>query len=225
MKRPIPGAQILVFCGLLLLPGCVGLPNLTASSDVAQGELPPKDAAQVCLSVAAMEESKGHSAEAIDQYEKARLYDPSLKDIGRHLAVLYDRMGKAEAALKEYRRALEASPRDADLHNDLGYFYYQRGKWAEAETSFRASLALGEDNPRAWNNLGMTLAQERRYEDSLAAFLKAVGPADAYCNLGFVYMTQGNREEARRAYRQALEQDSTLEVARAALAKLEDAQN
>ena len=210
-----------MFClGILLQPGCAGLHELMALPDLGQHELPPKEAGKVCLSVASLEESKGHPVEAIAHYEKARRYDPSLKEISRHLALLYDRTGNTEAALSEYRRAIEASPRDPDVHNDLGYFFYQRGKWSDAEASFRAALALKVDHRRAWNNLGMTLAQEHSYDESLRAFMKAVAPAEAYCNLGFVCMTQGNRQDAIRAYHLALEQDSG-EMAKAALAKLE----
>ncbi len=221
MKRWIPGRLLMLCLGLALQPGCSTFQDLMALPDLGQHELPPKEAGRVCFSVASLEETQGHPAEAIAHYEKARRYDPSLHDVSRHLAVLYDRMGNAEAALTEYRRAIEANPRDADLHNDLGYFYYQRGKWSEAEGSFRAALAINAEHRRAWNNLGMTLAQEHNYDESLAAFMKAVNAADAYCNLGFVYMTQGNHEEASRAYRLALEVEPGLELAQSALARLE----
>jgi tetratricopeptide (TPR) repeat protein len=55
----------------------------------------------------------------------------------------------------------------------------------------------------------------------LAAFEQAVGPGEALVNLAFVYQTQGKREEAKQAYRKALELQPDLDLARRALAKLE----
>jgi Tfp pilus assembly protein PilF len=222
MKNATCGGPFVLALALLAPSGCVLDWDGTALPDLGQHELPPKKAAQVCLAVAELEEKEGREADAIAQYQKARQFDPSLRSVGRRLAVLYDRTGDADHALAEYRRAIDDNPRDGDLHNDLGYFYYQRGAWAEAERTFRAALALRPDYARAWNNLGMTLAQQQRYEESLAAFQKVVSPANAYCNLGFILMTQGKHAEAKQAYEKALQKDPSLKVAQDALASLQE---
>src|SRR6185369_9509476 len=110
----------------------------------------------------------------------------------------------------------------ADLLNDLGYCYYSRGKWTDAETTLRKAVTANPQHQRAWVNLGMTLAQMERYQESFEAFTHAVPAAQAHCNLAFILTTQGKRDDAKQAYRLALNFDPGLTLARAALQKLEN---
>jgi tetratricopeptide (TPR) repeat protein len=224
-----------ILMGLVCLGVPVGCQNLdigdafqasaggSAGPGKDQVELPPDKTAQVCRATAERLEKAGKDAEAIILYEKARKADPRMKNIYRRLAVLYDRQGDFSKALHEYEEALKLTPHDPDLHNDVGYAYYCRGRWQEAESHLRQAVAVDPQHARAWINLGMTLGQEERYGESLEAFTKAVSPAQAKCNLAFTYTTQGKREEAKEAYRKALQLEPSLAIARAALAKLEKA--
>ena len=184
-------------------------------------ELPPTETARVCLATADALFAKGQDREAAALYEKARQADPHQKQVCRRLAVLYDRLGDFPAAEAEYRKALALYPRSADVRNDLGYSYYCRGDWAGAEKYLREALALDARHPRAAINLGLALAQQGNTDAALRAFSRAVSPAQAQANLAFVLTAQGKREEARAAYRQALQLDPGLALARDALAKLD----
>jgi Tfp pilus assembly protein PilF len=42
-------------------------------------------------------------------------------------------------------------------------------------------------------------------EQALALFQKTLGPAAAWNNLGYILMTQGKKEQAEKAFRQALD--------------------
>jgi Tfp pilus assembly protein PilF len=192
------------------------------SSEAANRELPNRDQAKINVNLAEGMEKNGHPVEAIALYEKARQLDPKLQGkVSAHLAVLYDQLGDARRALSEYQEALKANPRDADLWNAYGYYYYTRGNWTEAETQLRQALAINAKHTRALTNLGMTLGQQQRYEESLETFAKATGRASACSNLAFILTTQGKRDEAKKYYREALQLDPTLAIARLALAKLE----
>jgi Tfp pilus assembly protein PilF len=185
-------------------------------------ELPPDEAGRVCLATAEAEAKGGHYPEAVSLYEKACQGNPHLRpQVTRRLATLYGLQGNLAQAQEAYLQALQAAPKDADLLNDLGYTYYSRGDWAEAEKTLRQALSVNPQHQRAWINLGLSLGQQQRYEESLEAFSKAVGPGQAQCNLAFVYSTQGKRDEARVAYRKALDLDGSLTLAQAALEKLE----
>jgi Tfp pilus assembly protein PilF len=226
-------------CGLILvvaLPltatGCVSLlPRVgeaaangaPAGAPAKEGDLPPAKAVALCLQLAGNLERTGHLREAAVQLERARAHNPKL-DVGHRLAVLYDRAGEFARAEAEFQRALAERPGDAGLLNDLGYCYYNQGNWAEAERHFRLALEVKADHPRAWVNLGMTLGMQGRHDEGLEAFQKVVSPADAYSNLAFLLMTQGKRDQAKQAYRRALELDPSKKLARAALAKLEEAE-
>jgi tetratricopeptide (TPR) repeat protein len=235
----------------LTAPETLKVPTTAANSSPgmsSQLELPPKKSAEVCLATAEalekaaqkyeeqgnLEKAAQHEPEANHQYEKARqseleaiaLYEKARqhganKQVARRLAALYDKQADYARAMEEYQKLLKHAPKDADLLNDVGYCYYNQGKWTEAEKYLRQALAVNDKLARAWVNLGMTLAQEQRTEQALEAFTKVVTPAQARCNLAFIWMTQGKLELAKAAYRQALAQEPNLSIARAALAKLE----
>ena len=92
---------------------------------------------------------------------------------------------------------------------------------AQAEENLRKALTVDPKHGRAWMNLGLALGQQKKYEESLEAFEKAVRPAEARCNLAFVMSTQGKTDQARELYHEALKLDPGLKLARQALAKLD----
>ena len=96
--------------------------------------LPPKECAEICLTIGTELEKGGYLADAAIQYEKVRKLDPKTQVVGRRLAVLYDQLGEERRALTEYDDALKRTPKDADLLNDYGYFHYSRGRWQPAAT-------------------------------------------------------------------------------------------
>jgi Tfp pilus assembly protein PilF len=233
----MPGRRNRWVVGLVLvaLPqaGCLGVkgalapepPPLTGPSAAAEPKpekaLPPEKSAELCLSIGDTMRQSGHLAEAVVQYEQARQYNPKLTAATHRLALVRDELGEHAAALAEFQRALKEKPHDPDLLNDYGYSHYCERNWAEAEAQFRAALRAAPKHERAWVNLGMALGQQGRAEESLAAFAKVVPPAAAHCNLGYIFLTQGKKEEAREQYLQALEIDGACPMAQAVLARLD----
>lgn len=230
--RPYRFALAQLLAGLIVgVSGCASfwdskqsensLPSLGVSGRPAP-ELPPSESAKVCLATAEALEKGGKDREAIGLYEKARAINPGLKHVSRRLAVLYDRTLQHDKAKAEFDRVLAQYPNDADVLTDLGYGYYSRGLWSEAEKYLRQAVNADPKHARAWTNLAMTLGQRERYDEAMAAFQKAVNPAQAWCNLAFIYTTQGKREEAKNCYRQALSLEPGLQLARIALTRLEN---
>jgi Tfp pilus assembly protein PilF len=209
---------------VLLQPGCVLFDTSRVTGPKPPREptmLPATESARACQTVAESLARQGHLDQAIEQLLKAREFDPKA-DVCPALARLYAKKGLDKLARDEFTQALQAHPQDSDLWNDLGYdLHYQRGNWAEAEQNFRKATEVAPKNARAWVNLGLALGQQGKYPEALAAFEKAVRPAEARCNLAFVLWTQGKRDQARELYREALEMDPGLELARAALARME----
>lgn len=186
-----------------------------------KAELSNAEQVKLCMTTAETLERGGKYAEAIGLYLRARELDARSDRPTRRLAVLYDRIGKFDQAQEEYERALRKTPEDANLCNDLGYSYYNRGQWRESEKYLRKAVALNPKHATAWNNLGMVLAQEEAYGEALEAFAKVVSPARAKCNVAFILTTQGKREQAKQTYREALALEPGLQLAHAALGKLE----
>lgn len=221
----------------LLATGCVHRPGAatawpeTKSTSLSTGmpkeaqDLAPNVSANLCMSMAESLEKEGKESDALVYYEKARQLSPALNDrASRRLAILYDRHDQQAKAMAEFQELLKKHPKDSTLLNDIGYSYVNRGQWAEAETFLRRAIAADKENKRAWINLGLALSQQGKYTEGLEAFAKAVTPAEAHANLGFVLATQnGKRAEAIQAYHQALVLEPMLPVAREALARLEAA--
>ena len=204
-------------------PHTASKPMSTESEVHSTTELPSKDTASLAMKMAESLEAKDNrEADAIAYYERARKISPELNDrCSRRLAVLYDKVDNQSQALIEFQELVQMHPKDSNLHADLGYSYYNRGQWNEAEQQLRKAVTLDKSNKRAWVNLGLTLAQQGRYDESLQASQNAVGPAEAFANLGFVLTSQQKIEEAKVAYRKALEYEPTLKKAQLPLAKLE----
>jgi len=193
------------------------------SSSKAPQELEPKAASQACLAAAGEMEKAGQTEEAIRLYEKARGDFPKLSaTIGRRLAILHDKAGDFTKATNEYEIALKATPNDADLLSDLGYSYYCRADWASAEKYLRMATKADSTHKRAWMNLGMVLAAKGSWQESYDTFLMAVAPGEAHCNVAFCMASQGLYDDAKSQYRQAIDIDPALQMARVALGKLEN---
>lgn len=230
-KRLVLGSGILC---LVFLGGChtttgqtalvTPLTSTTSSAKAGEKEpeLPISDGAKLCFATAESLEAGGKPAEAIRLYDKARHLDARLApEATRRLAVLFDRSGEFDKALNEYQRGLQENPKDAKLLNSLGYGYYCRGEWAAAEANLRKAVAADPKFAGAWNNLGMTLAQQSKYDESLAAFGNAVTQAQAHCNLAFIQATQAKIAEAKQHYQIALQLEPGLQIARLALQRLD----
>ena len=135
------------------------------------GELPPKEAARACLVAAEEMQNNGHTQQAILLYEKARNYDPSLKSVSHHLAVLYDAQGDSARSLAEYNKAMASDPKNPNLLSDFGYYYYERGNFSEAERWLRRALTIDPNHQKALSNLGLALGGTGTVWRELRGFL------------------------------------------------------
>jgi Tfp pilus assembly protein PilF len=210
-----------VFLAVLISqPGCLFMQLSTDTKPIEPDRLQNKESATLCVSVADSLVTRGHHKEAIGQLQLARRFDSGL-DVSVKLARLHAKLGNDTEALNEFDLALKARPTDAALWNDIGYYQYERGNWVEAEKALRKAVEIDGKLTRGWINLGMTLGQKGEYPQSLEAFEQAVRPAEARCNLAFIAMTQGKKEEARALYQEAAQLDPGLKAARAGLARLD----
>src|SRR3569832_273936 len=96
------------------------------------------------------------------------------------------------------------------------------GRHADAENSFRRAAGLQQTDPLIRTQLGEALSNQRKLDEARAEFEKALKTnprfAPALAGLGTVERSTGRFTQAERAYRQALEIDSTLPAALIGLA-------
>ena len=94
---------------------------------------------------------------------------------------------------------------------------------ADAENWYRKALAVAPNHASALSNLAIVLGHQRRYQESIEMFTRVVGPAAAYSNVGVLMTEQGDREQARDAFMQAMRLDKTLKQPQAFLAYFDHA--
>jgi Flp pilus assembly protein TadD len=186
-----------------------------------------------------MEMGRGHEAQgqleaaavdyvrAIESLEKPGRRHGSAHELAgqkatahRKLAVVLDRLGRFAESDVHYKAALKAAPDDPKVWNNAGYSLYVQGRWEESERALRTAARLAPDDPTVATNLGLALAAQQKVDEALKVLARAVGPAAARANIGFVLAATGRRAEAVTQYRLALDLQPKLPEAEAALARL-----
>jgi eukaryotic-like serine/threonine-protein kinase len=131
-------------------------------------------------------------------------YYKSHTDLG---AFFYDR-GEYANALPEFASAGRLAPAVAQTHHNLAAVLTKLGKYQEAEAAFREALRL-QTTFESLAGLAAVLAYEKRHEESAALYEQSlkVGPATplTVSNLGDSYRRCGRDDEARTAYKKALD--------------------
>jgi tetratricopeptide (TPR) repeat protein len=151
----------------------------------------------------------------------------------RRIARVAQTLGELQEALDYYRRSAGLARDAQELGGEVialtgwGNVLAVQGRWEEAERQYRAALARLESGGaeealrlqrgQLFNNLGMITTHLRRLPEAEAWFDRALElwtlaapPTDlaiCYHNLGLLREQQGERDEARRIYEQALALD------------------
>ena len=143
---------------------------------------------------------------AIADFSQAREKAPENTAVLTELAMTFDRIPERVAEAEPlYRQVLELSPDSAAARNNLGFNFLLQGRAEEAVTILSGALALDRKNPRILANLATAYLLKGDKGKALQLFRQTVGEAEAYNNIGYLYMTQSRWEEAERAFRKALE--------------------
>jgi Tfp pilus assembly protein PilF len=135
------------------------------------------------------------------------------------LGVSYLNDNSVQLAFVEFQKAVEANPDDRDSHYALGHIFFTQQRFDQAEESFRKALQISwikrlfhvpSDFSEAHNYLGKVLEQKGRWEDAIVEYRlalknpKYLTPHLPYYNLGNAYMKISAREEALKAFGDAV---------------------
>jgi Tfp pilus assembly protein PilF len=198
-------------------------PAVVPEGSVAEPPLKLTDAQRADLKIALGRnlEREGNLDRAIDAFSEAAAKNPTRLDACLHLAALHERQGHLTESREWYRKALALGPNNADVYCNLGYSHYLQGDWVQAAKYLRHAVELQPNHARAHNNLGLVLARLWQSNEALAEFKKAgCNDADAYINLGYCFMVEGNTAQAQQYFNTALELDPKSAPAKKALQDL-----
>ena len=216
-------------CIIFFLTGCSSLGNMLNwtkfwdSSNSQGGSLTEKDLAQFASNMrpargnpdshyllACYYQERGRHIEAIEEFKKAILIDPSYVKAYNGMGVSCDLIGDYPRAIESYKKAVSLNPDLSYVQNNLGYSYLLQGNPDEAIAAFKKAIVLNNQEKRFHNNLGLAYAMKDQFDLALTEFKLAGGEDKAHYNIAQLYYKKGLYKEAKSNYAKAIEQDPSL---------------
>lgn len=176
------------------------------------------DSLNVLVSAGLVEQQKGKYEQAIANFNRAALMDPSNAMVWRNVAEAYQNyyflgsyylaQSKWKAAEEMYRKTASIAPGLASAQMNLGLALKQQGKYGEAEAALLLVKKL-RPSARLMLNLGALFYEQGKFAEALEYFEESakMGPVPAAMerNLGDALRQLGKGKEAKVAYQKALE--------------------
>ncbi|MFM8344540.1 MAG: tetratricopeptide repeat protein, partial [Betaproteobacteria bacterium] len=155
---------------------------------------------------------------------RAREQHPQDTDVLYELALVLERMGQHEEMERHLRRILELRPDHHHAYNALGYSLAERGvRLEEAQRLIERALELAPGDPFITDSMGWVEYRLGNLPEALRLLRQAYAArpdAEIAAHLGEVLWVSGQREEARRIWREGRTRDAANDVLRETLARL-----
>ena len=176
--------------------------------------------------VAYLEE--GRYDEAIRRFEICLKDEELAPDARMGMGLCCAKMGRRKEALEQFEEVLRMRPNDPQAWYNVGVLRFEMGDFERSKEAFERAEKLGfkgggigeflraiegmrEREARIAYNEGVSLQRERRYEEAIKRFRRALEldpeMKEAYLNMAYCLSAVGRREEAAEALERALELD------------------
>jgi Flp pilus assembly protein TadD len=136
---------------------------------------------------------------------QAVVLEPRLWKSNTFLGYIHDSRKDYNSAIREYKTAIKVRPDEGTLYNNLGVSYTMAGEYRNAVEAFNKAVNLNYRDSKVFNNMAVALASLGRYDETLDAFVKGGGEAQAYNNLGCIYLHKEKYREAVKCFEKAIE--------------------
>ena len=120
------------------------------------------------------------------------------------LGVISDLEKDYEQAITYYEKALIVQPNMPLILNNMGYSHYMSGDWDSAEKYYRKAVLNDEYFERSWRNLGLLYVRKSQYEQAVSAFTQVENLHEAYNDIGFICMLNGEHEISEAFFKRAI---------------------
>ncbi len=200
-------------------PSVISIPlndRSTANSNSAKGSISiselgadvPKPARKE-FEAATKAADSGKSEEAIAHLRKAISFYPSFVMARNNLGVQLLAVGRLDEAATELEAAIKTDPKAFNPRLNLGIVLVERHDFTEAATVLDQALSLSSDSPAAHlydglAHLALSEPAEAAKQFKTAYNVGGSSYAVALFHLGQIYMSQGEREQALRAFEEYL---------------------
>jgi Flp pilus assembly protein TadD len=123
--------------------------------------------------------------DAIPLFRKALIMEPQNPLLWLNLGIAQQRTGEYEEAIFSFQKALAIDDDIAEAWLSLGLIYYELEYFDLAESSYQRSIMLDDGNPKTWNNLGVLYFVEGDFEEARYCFEEALTLAPHYYDVLF----------------------------------------
>ncbi len=171
---------------------------------------------EVHVSLGAVYQTIGKTAEAQAELKRAVELAPNSDDAYRRLALAYLSGGRNAEAIQTAQKATTINPYYFVNFNYLGSAYLQNGEYEKASAAFRRVTELEPENAAGYLNLGMAYYRQGKVSESIPVLKTAVQRQPtfaAYSNLGVAYFYLGNYNEAVQMFEKAVEINPNQQLA------------
>jgi len=152
--------------------------------------------------------SKKMFPQAIRDCNKAVSLDPENVNAQAALAMIYFETKEFEQAARHLQKAIALSPNTAIYHYQLGEAYQWMEKWAEAEPELKRAVELDDTLYKAHYRLGRVYEMLDRPEEAMQKYTDALMKngkfADAYRDLGLLYISYSYLAQADQVFREGI---------------------
>jgi tetratricopeptide (TPR) repeat protein len=157
-------------------------------------------------SLAAVHNSAGDTAGAIELYTRAIAARPGFASAHYNLGIVLETKRDLEGAARQYREALRARPGHAGTHNNLGNVLVAQKNKTEATQHFRRAIELDPNGAEAYNNLGRLLWSNGESRQAIMQYRRALEirpeAAAVRFNLALALASVGQTDEALEQFQQ-----------------------
>jgi tetratricopeptide (TPR) repeat protein len=151
---------------------------------------------------------KGRNREAIGQFERALLIQPTTALIHNNLGTAFLADGQTNAAVRQFQAALRYDTNYALAYFNLGTVLLGRGETNAASHQMRVALGLRPENPKFHYTFGNLLYNQGQTNLAINEYLAALSLkpdyAEVHHDLGLIYSKAGRTDEAVREFQAAL---------------------
>ncbi|HEX8030185.1 MAG TPA: tetratricopeptide repeat protein, partial [Vicinamibacterales bacterium] len=149
----------------------------------------------------------GRIDEGMEQFKRALAIRPNSVSVHTEMGSALFAAGRYEEALAAFERAIELAPNSSRMLTQAGAASQAMGDNARALAYFERATAI-QPQPETFSNMGTIYYDQGDYQRAVNAYEAAllIRPLSAitHRNLGDAYTRLGRKDQALRAYRQAV---------------------
>lgn len=146
----------------------------------------------------------GHDSKAKEYLLQAVETDKKRWMSHNALGVIADLEGDNEKAIKHYESALAVAPANPMILNNVGYSFYLSGNELKAKNFFNQALNYDPLYKRAIHNLALIEIKNADFITAAALFNRIMSPHEAYNNIGYIAMLNGQYSAAEEYLTRAI---------------------